>query len=505
MVAATTVHLIWQVCVCVCVLVTDRSGRFKHLIFSANALSLSLSRRVVSYTSTSSFSLYTHTEDPNDTFVQLPDDVNNRSSGIALAGLLPAFLKPEKSNTTTTSPSSTSPNRHHTAPPTSNSGDDARTRAEQYYRSVSFNTTTPTSGNRQHRLRCDDSLEHLLETMSYVGVVVYTVIIFLGPIYLALWRPKEEWCPHHLYDEDDNNVNDAAGRELFSGDPKASGTGSANNRNQHGYANPDYDTDPCRYTRVPELLFLTLEDCDISRRLIVAVFLGAFVGFERKSADRPAGVRTMALVSLGAAFFTVSSIMAFKSSTMGWDASRVTAALPSGVGFLGAALIWKGNVVLEHHGETHQVHGLTTAASLWLSAAIGVGAGGALYVVTFYATCLVLLVLRYGPKLQLGGGGEDEQDSSQHRRRRANHHHQAGANQTYNESDGTTSHDNNNNRDLQYHGQETNLSLSGDEASANRNTASFDGDADCRPEQHHQSEWPRKRHHAISGIPTFGS
>lgn len=106
--------------------------------------------------------------------------------------------------------------------------------------------------------------------------------------------------------------------------------------------------------------------------------------YERRTSDRPAGIRTMGLVSLGACFFTISSIMAFKSSTMGWDASRVTAALPTGVGFLGAALIWKGSVT-EGDQEQHQVHGLTTAASLWLSAAIGVGAGGALYVVSIYS------------------------------------------------------------------------------------------------------------------------
>lgn len=83
--------------------------------------------------------------------------------------------------------------------------------------------------------------------------------------------------------------------------------------------------------------------------------------FERRASDRPAGIRTMGLVSLGGCFFTISSITAFKSSTMTWDASRVTAALPSGVGFLGAALIWKGSVG-DGDDEVHQVHGLTTAA-----------------------------------------------------------------------------------------------------------------------------------------------
>ena len=89
----------------------------------------------------------------------------------------------------------------------------------------------------------------------------------------------------------------------------------------------------------------------------------------------------MRLVSLGACFFTTSSMMAFKSSMMGWDASRVASALPSGVGFLGGALIWKGSVFVEEQ-EMQQVHGLTTAASLWLSAAVGVSVGGALYLVT---------------------------------------------------------------------------------------------------------------------------
>jgi MgtC family len=91
------------------------------------------------------------------------------------------------------------------------------------------------------------------------------------------------------------------------------------------------------------------------------------------------------LVSLGSCFYTISSSMAFQSSTQTWDASRVTAALPSGVGFLGGAIIWKGSVFLGNH-EIHQVHGLTTAASLWLSAAVGVGVGGALYALTVYVT-----------------------------------------------------------------------------------------------------------------------
>ena len=92
----------------------------------------------------------------------------------------------------------------------------------------------------------------------------------------------------------------------------------------------------------------------------------------------------MGLVSLGSCFFCISSQLAMKSSTMGWDSSRITAAIPSGVGFLGSGLIVKGTIAMED-GEMQQVHGLTTAASLWLSAAVGVGCGGALYFPTAYS------------------------------------------------------------------------------------------------------------------------
>jgi len=142
---------------------------------------------------------------------------------------------------------------------------------------------------------------------------------------------------------------------------------------------------------------MTVDECDYARRMLLSVIFGAIIGFERKSADRPAGIRTMGLVSLGSCFFTMCSMHAFRSSTMNWDAARVSAAIPSGVGFLGAGLIWKGTNT--NSGEKHEVHGLATAAGLWLSAAIGVGVGGKLYVPSAYAVVLVVLVLRLGPRL----------------------------------------------------------------------------------------------------------
>ena len=154
-------------------------------------------------------------------------------------------------------------------------------------------------------------------------------------------------------------------------------------------------------------------ECDLARRLLVALFLGGTIGWERRDSDRPAGIRTMSLVSLGSCLFTICSMFSFMSGPMNWDASRVSAAIPSGVGFLGAGLIWKGSV---GHGasEVHQVHGLTTAASVWLSAAVGVGAGGKLYFISAYCVALIIAVLRFGPRMygqdEAGGyHGEDEE------------------------------------------------------------------------------------------------
>ena len=106
----------------------------------------------------------------------------------------------------------------------------------------------------------------------------------------------------------------------------------------------------------------------------------------------------MSLVSLGSCFFTMCGQHAFRASTQEWDAARVSAAIPSGVGFLGSALIWKHAASPFGSGQ-HEVHGLTTAASVWLSASVGIGAGGGLYVLSCYAVVLVVFVLRIGPRM----------------------------------------------------------------------------------------------------------
>jgi putative Mg2+ transporter-C (MgtC) family protein len=106
----------------------------------------------------------------------------------------------------------------------------------------------------------------------------------------------------------------------------------------------------------------------------------------------------MALVSLGSTLFTITSTYAFLKGPMGWDASRISAAIPSGVGFLGAGLIFKKEEKNEDGDSNHIVHGLTTAASLWLTAAVGIACGGELYMAASFGIALTMLLLRFGPR-----------------------------------------------------------------------------------------------------------
>jgi len=118
-------------------------------------------------------------------------------------------------------------------------------------------------------------------------------------------------------------------------------------------------------------------------RLLLAVVLGAGIGYQRERAKKPAGLRTHILITLGAALFTIISIFAFGDKG---DPSRVAAGVVAGVGFLGAGVIFRamrGDVPV----------GLTTAASVWIAAAIGVAAGAGFYLVSVVVAVIAVLVL----------------------------------------------------------------------------------------------------------------
>lgn len=257
--------------------------------------------------------------------------------------------------------------------------------------------TKSASRRRSRRSRCSSIIQKVLKclrifynnTISFVhddqvGASIAALMVSICAIasftFEALFLPKNEsaWCGDADISEDD----------------------------WQEYKNPDYDANPCLDYRTHYLIFLTQRECVCIRRMVYSIIIGAAAGIERKSADRPAGVRTMSLVSLGSCFFTLSSISAFKSSSMHWDSSRVSAAIPKGVGFLAASLIWKGTV-----NGNHEVRGLNTAATVWISAAAGVGVGGGLYFITTYTVVCVLIVLRFGPQLYLETFEDTDSDS----------------------------------------------------------------------------------------------
>ena len=122
---------------------------------------------------------------------------------------------------------------------------------------------------------------------------------------------------------------------------------------------------------------------EMTLRFLLAVALGAGIGFQRERAGKAAGVRTHILVSAGAALFTLASIYGFGGVV---DISRVAAGVVVGIGFIGAGVILRGQ-------RESEVAGLTTAATIWITAAVGLAAGAGMYWVSVIATAVAAGVL----------------------------------------------------------------------------------------------------------------
>ena len=119
-------------------------------------------------------------------------------------------------------------------------------------------------------------------------------------------------------------------------------------------------------------------------RLLLAAALGAGIGYQRERAGKAAGVRTHVLVSTGAGLFTLASIYGFGGAAV--DISRVAAGVVVGIGFIGAGVILRGQ-------REKEVAGLTTAATIWITAAIGLAAGAGMYLVSVIATAVAVGIL----------------------------------------------------------------------------------------------------------------
>lgn len=129
-------------------------------------------------------------------------------------------------------------------------------------------------------------------------------------------------------------------------------------------------------------------DIQIIWQLFLATFLGALIGLEREYKGKKAGLQTYSLVALGACLFTVTSFALFNSFPVkigiSFDPSRVIQAIAIGIGFIGAGVIFR---------QTSGIVGLTTAAGLWTTAAIGIAVGAGFYFLAVLSTLLVILIL----------------------------------------------------------------------------------------------------------------
>jgi putative Mg2+ transporter-C (MgtC) family protein len=118
-------------------------------------------------------------------------------------------------------------------------------------------------------------------------------------------------------------------------------------------------------------------------RLLLAAALGAVIGFQREKVHRPAGLRTHILICLGSALFTVVSVLGFSGAV---DPSRVAAGIVTGIGFIGAGVIFHGM-------SEDKIVGITTAASIWVTAAIGIAVGVGMYILATSVAILTFLIL----------------------------------------------------------------------------------------------------------------
>ncbi len=133
---------------------------------------------------------------------------------------------------------------------------------------------------------------------------------------------------------------------------------------------------------------MTLSPEDIIR-LLLSLALGGLIGAERELRDKAAGLRTLMFICAGSALFTIFSARLAGSSAS--DPTRIAAQIVSGIGFLGAG------VILREGGE---IRGLTTAATIWLTAALGMGVGGGQILFSILTTVIVLLALGVFPALE---------------------------------------------------------------------------------------------------------
>ncbi|MBK1986037.1 MgtC/SapB family protein [Sphaerospermopsis aphanizomenoides BCCUSP55] len=129
---------------------------------------------------------------------------------------------------------------------------------------------------------------------------------------------------------------------------------------------------------------------NICLRLCLALLIGAIIGLEREITNKPAGLRTYMLVSMGSAIFTLTTIL-IGGPQLGSDSlSRVIQGIAAGVGFLGGGEIWRES---SQPSKSREIYGLTSAAAIWVAAALGIAAGCGLWQLGLIGGILTVIVL----------------------------------------------------------------------------------------------------------------
>ncbi len=142
----------------------------------------------------------------------------------------------------------------------------------------------------------------------------------------------------------------------------------------------------------------SIELARIVVRLLVAVILGGVIGFQRAEAGKAAGMRTYMLVTLGTALVTLLPLLIGMTSA---DLSRVIQGIVTGIGFVGGGVILKMS-------EEHQIVGVTTAASIWMTATVGIAAGTGRLVLAVVGAILALIILTILGRLERWMVGRDK-------------------------------------------------------------------------------------------------
>jgi putative Mg2+ transporter-C (MgtC) family protein len=131
-----------------------------------------------------------------------------------------------------------------------------------------------------------------------------------------------------------------------------------------------------------------MSSADLLLRLLLAAGLGAAMGIEREIHQKPAGLRTNMLIAMGSVVFTMVSI---QIAHAGGSSDRIAAQIVTGIGFLGGGAILRSGT---------SVHGMTTAATIWVNAAVGMAVGTGEYTMAISATALTLVVLALLPPIE---------------------------------------------------------------------------------------------------------